>query len=113
MKASEYRDMYYAITNGVEIGVSAESVLEEVVAERKSNNLTSSEYNDLIAFFKDCDQKNGAHNVICNFSVQVQNEQNITDMNNITHSSFAGNCRKLMSLPQLNQSKQCTVRKES
>lgn len=39
MKVTDYRDMYYAISNGIEIGLSIDSVLEEVVAEREPNIL--------------------------------------------------------------------------
>lgn len=77
MKVSDYRDMYCAISNGIDIGVTAESVLEEVVAERKRGNLTASEYDNLVAFFKECDYKNGAHIVQNNSYIRVQEENRI------------------------------------
>ena len=44
MKVTDYRDMYYAISNGIEIGLSIDSVLEEVVAERENGNLSAKDY---------------------------------------------------------------------
>lgn len=77
MTTSDYRDMYYAISNGIEIGVSADSVLEEMVSERKSGHLSSEEYKDLIAFFKCCDQKSGAKTVEHNHAVWQYSQNEI------------------------------------
>ena len=41
MKITDYRDMYYAISNGIEIGLSIDSVLEEVVAEMENGNISA------------------------------------------------------------------------
>lgn len=77
MKSFEYRNMYYAISKGIEIGVSAESVLKETVAQRKRSGFTSKEYNDLIIFFTECDKITGAHIVSDNLALQTQIERGL------------------------------------
>ena len=75
MKVTDYRDMYYAISNGIEIGLSIDSVLEEVVAERENGNLSAKDYNELMVFFKECDRKHGAQIVEHNHAVWLQQQE--------------------------------------
>ena len=60
MKVTDYRDMYYAISNGIEIGLSIDSVLEEVVAEMENGNISAKDYNELMVFFKECENTWGS-----------------------------------------------------
>lgn len=81
MKVTDYRDMYYAISNGIEIGLSIDSVLEEVVAERENGNLSAKDYNELMVFFKECDRKHGAQIVEHNHAVWLQQQRETEDQN--------------------------------
>ena len=72
MTFHEYRDMYYAAANGIEIGVSMESILDEVVSQRRAGYLCRDDYDQLLSFFKDCDKKNGATVVKNSISVTEQ-----------------------------------------
>lgn len=69
MTFAEYRDMYYAISNGIEIGVSAESIIDEVVHQRRIRTISSKEYDKLLSFFKQCDEKNNTDIVLRSKSV--------------------------------------------
>ena len=81
MKVTDYRDMYYAISNGIEIGLSIDSVLEEVVAERENGNLSAKDYNELMVFFKECDRKHGAQIVEHNHAVWLRQQRETEDQN--------------------------------
>ena len=75
MKVTDYRDMYYAISNGIEIGLSIDSVLEEVVAEMENGNISAKDYNELMVFFKECDRKHGAQIVEHNHAVWLRQQR--------------------------------------
>lgn len=81
MKVTDYRDMYYAISNGIEIGLSIDSVLEEVVAERENGNISAKDYNELMVFFKECDRKHGAQIVEHNHAVWLRQQRETEDQN--------------------------------
>lgn len=81
MKVTDYRDMYYAISNGIEIGLSIDSVLEEVVAERENGNISAKDYNELMVFFKECDRKHGAQIVEHNHAVWLRKQREIENQN--------------------------------
>ena len=81
MKITDYRDMYYAISNGIEIGLSIDSVLEEVVAEMENGNLSTKDYNELMVFFKECDRKHGAQIVEHNHAVWLRQQRETEDQN--------------------------------
>ena len=75
MQIKEYRDMYFAISNGVELGISQESIIEEVVAERRTGIMSKSDYNKLLNFFTECDKRTGISLVERSRAVIVQRER--------------------------------------
>ena len=63
MFATEYRDLYFAISKGIDTGVSAESVLEELISEKKKQTISDEDYETLLQFFRSCDEKTGTDTV--------------------------------------------------
>ena len=100
MKVTDYRDMYYAISNGIEIGLSIDSVLEEVVAERENGNLSAKDYNDLMVFFKECDRKHGAQIVEHNHAVWLQQQRETEDQNRQVSENKAKTLGALLKLTE-------------
>ena len=99
MKVTDYRDMYYAISNGIEIGLSIDSVLEEVVAERENGNISAKDYNELMVFFKECDRKHGAQIVEHNHAVWLRKQREIEDQNRQISINKPKNIKRAFSPP--------------
>lgn len=100
MKVTDYRDMYYAISNGIEIGLSIDSVLDEVVAERENGNLSAKDYNELMVFFKECDRKHGAQIVEHNHAVWLQQQRETEDQNKQVSENKAKTLGALLKLTE-------------
>lgn len=100
MKVTDYRDMYYAISNGIEIGLSIDSVLDEVVAERENGNLSAKDYNELMVFFKECDRKHGAQIVKHNHAVWLQQQRETEDQNKQVSENKAKTLGALLKLTE-------------
>ena len=75
MQTTEYRDMYYAISKGIDIGVSAESILEELISDRKQNKVSEEEYESLITFFRTCDKSCGSY-LVARLCKEVKSDKN-------------------------------------
>ena len=100
MNVTDYRDMYHAISNGIEIGLSIDSVLEEVVAERENGNLSAKDYNELMVFFKECDRKHGAQIVEHNHAVWLQQQRETEDQNRQVSENKAKTLGALLKLTE-------------
>lgn len=100
MKVTDYRDMYYAISNGIEIGLSIDSVLEEVVAERENGNISAKDYNELMVFFKECDRKHGAQIVEHNHAVWLRQQRELEDQNRQVSGNKAKTLGALLELTE-------------
>lgn len=100
MKVTDYRDMYYATSNGIEIGLSIDSVLDEVVAERENGNLSAKDYNELMVFFKECDRKHGAQIVEHNHAVWLQQQRETEDQNKQVSENKAKTLGALLKLTE-------------